>query len=90
MSTKPVKFTPEWHAAKAQARKDLDYRLSVGARHGDKHIVAPASPEPEQPLGPIGFNKPKAPRKPKEPKAPRKPKEPKAPRKPKEPKAPQE
>ena len=47
MSQTLVKFSPEWRAAKAQARKDLDYKLSIGVRHGDTKVTAPEAEEPK-------------------------------------------
>ena len=64
----PVKFSPEWFEAKKQARKDLDYKLSLGVRHGDKKVVAPEAPEAEDAPAPAP-KAPKAVRKPKAPKA---------------------
>lgn len=45
MSKVLVKFSPEWFAAKKQARKDLDYKLSIGVSHADTSVAAPEASE---------------------------------------------
>lgn len=49
--SKPIKGSKEWFAAKAQARKDLDLRLSLGLPHSNKPInntVATVTKTPEE------------------------------------------